>query len=156
MTSCRSARETTTIPLPDGRMFNYRGDPDGPINQRSLRTIARDGTAGLWRKGTDEEWAAIGREIRCQPLRQMEFRREDFPKAEALARRLGYQQTAYTSTSALWGLFCLPDNPAVRHRLSHHFDERAKYPPYTGGCIIKTRELGLLFVQTHEDITREA
>jgi len=78
-----------------------------------------------------------------QPLTQVEFSRGDFPLAEALARRLGYQQTAYTSTSALWGLFCLRENP-------EHAKRRGL--PLTNGCIIKTRELGLMFVQTLDDI----
>ena len=42
-----------------------------------------------------------------QQLTQLEFQEEDFPVAERLAKRLGYTQTAYTSSSALWGLFCL-------------------------------------------------
>lgn len=77
-----------------------------------------------------------------QPLTQLEFEQADFPKAERLAAQLGYQQTAYTSTSALWGLFCLPENP------------RTAKPgeATTRGCIIKTRELGLLFVQDLEDL----
>jgi hypothetical protein len=69
-----------------------------------------------------------------QALTQVEFDEYDFPKAEAIANALGFTQTAYTSTSALWGLFCLPDAPS-----------------YSGGCIIKTKELGFLFVQDGED-----
>lgn len=77
-----------------------------------------------------------------QQLTQVEFEGEDFDKAERIAKALGYQQTAYTSTSALWGLFCLPENP-----------EYAKPGEATkGGCIIKTQELGLLFVQDGEDL----
>lgn len=80
-----------------------------------------------------------------QALTQLEFQDRDFPTAEALARRLGYSQTAYTSSSALWGLFCLPENPAY-----------AKPGEATrAGCIIKTRELGLLFVQDLEDLHAE-
>jgi hypothetical protein len=70
-----------------------------------------------------------------QILTQVEFDEDDFPKAQRIAKRLGYTQTAYTTTSALWGLFCLPD------RASHR-----------GGCIIKTLELGMLFVQDYEDL----
>jgi hypothetical protein len=74
-------------------------------------------------------------------LTQVEFEGDDFDKAERIAKALGYEQTAYTSTSALWGLFCLPENP-----------EYAKLGQRTdGGCIIKTRELGFLFVQDGED-----
>jgi hypothetical protein len=80
-----------------------------------------------------------------QPLTQLEFEESDFPHAERLAAHLGYQQTAYTSTSALWGLFCLPENPRT-----------AKPGEATrGGCIIKTRELGLMFVQDLEDLHAE-
>ena len=77
-----------------------------------------------------------------QPLTQEVFAERDFDIAERVAKHLGYAQTAYTSTSALWGLFCLPENP-----------ETAKPGEATkAGCIIKTRELGLLFVQNLEDL----
>ncbi|HET9256313.1 MAG TPA: hypothetical protein VFO16_14100 [Pseudonocardiaceae bacterium] len=69
------------------------------------------------------------------PLTQLEFSGDDFEIAERIARRLGYRQTAYTSTSALWGLFCLRDRASQR-----------------AGCIIRTRELGFLFVQDVEDL----
>lgn len=75
-----------------------------------------------------------------QALTQQEFTPADFEQAEAIARALGYRQTAYTSTSALWGLFCLAENP-------EHGGG-----PRRGGCIISTRELGLLFVQDAEDL----
>lgn len=78
-----------------------------------------------------------------QVLTQLEFEERDFVEAEALAKHLGYEQTAYTSSSALWGLFCLPENPATWRG-----DRRA----LCGGCIIKTKELGLLFVQDAEDL----
>jgi hypothetical protein len=65
----------------------------------------------------------------------MEFKGDDFDVAEKIARRLGFKQTAYTSSSALWGLFCLPDRPTQNR-----------------GCIIKTKELGMLFVQDVEDM----
>jgi len=78
------------------------------------------------------------------PITPLEFNESDHAKAEALAAALGYEQTAYTSTSALWGLFCLPENP-----------EHSKGPT-RGGCIIKTKEFGLLFVQDVEDITGES
>ena len=70
-----------------------------------------------------------------QPLTQLEFSEKDFDIAEDAAKRLGYTQTAYTSTSALWGLFCLPDRVGQRE-----------------GCFIKTKELGLLFVSDLEDL----
>jgi len=78
-----------------------------------------------------------------QPLTQLHFGRNDFPIAERIARHLGYQQTAYTSTSALWGLFCLKENPATWN---------GPRQALTAGCVIKTKELGLLFVQGLEDL----
>lgn len=73
--------------------------------------------------------------MNTQNLTQLEFGERDFELAEAAAKRLGYTQTAYTSTSALWGLFCLPDRAGQRE-----------------GCFIKTKELGLLFVSDLEDL----
>lgn len=70
-----------------------------------------------------------------QVLTQVEFAEADFDEAQRIAKRLGYTQAAYTSTSALWGMYCLRDH--ARHR---------------SGCIIKTKELGLLFVQDLEDL----
>lgn len=77
-----------------------------------------------------------------QTLTQVEFEPADFAKAEKIAAALGYEQTAYTSTSALWGMFCQPQAPPYRK----------PGDPRHGGCIIKTRELGLLFVQDGEDL----
>lgn len=59
----------------------------------------------------------------------------DIEFAETIAKSLGFTQTAYTSTSQLWGLFCLPDRAKHKH-----------------GCIIKTKELGFLFVADLEDL----
>lgn len=50
-----------------------------------------------------------------QQLTQVEMTEEQIKFAERVAARLGYSQTAYTSTSALWGLFCLPDHAKHRH-----------------------------------------
>lgn len=77
-----------------------------------------------------------------QPLTQVEFDAEDHQIADRIAAALGYEQTAYTSTSALWGLFCLPENP----------ETAAPRQPTHGACIIKTRELGFLVVQNLEDL----
>lgn len=66
-----------------------------------------------------------------QALTQVGPDRFDFDKAESLAARLGYTQTAYTSTSDLWGLFCMRDSGTDRK---------------LEGCIIQTLELGLMFV----------
>jgi hypothetical protein len=77
-----------------------------------------------------------------QALTQLEFEGKDFKKAERIAASLGYTQFAYTSTSALWGMFCMRDNPEYAK------PGAAKH----NGCIIKTRELGFLFVQDLEDL----
>lgn len=68
-------------------------------------------------------------------LTMLEFTEGDHVIAERIARRLGYTQYAYTSTSALWGLFCLRDRASQR-----------------AGCVIRTRELGFMFVQDVEDL----
>lgn len=49
-------------------------------------------------------------------ITQLEMSEADIEFAERMAERLGYTQTAYTSTSALWGLFCLPDRPKQTRR----------------------------------------
>jgi len=79
-------------------------------------------------------------------LTQLEFTPADHRIAERVAHRLGYEQYAYTSTSALWGLFCLPENPATAKpgQATRH------------ACIIKTRELGVLVVQNLEDLGLDA
>ena len=69
------------------------------------------------------------------PLTQVEFTVNDFPIAERIAKKLGYTQYPYTSSSALIGLFCLRDRPTQK-----------------AGCIIKTKEFGFLFVQDMEDL----
>ena len=78
-------------------------------------------------------------------IQQVEMTAGDIEKAGTLAARLGYEQTAYTSSSAMWGLFCLPENPARNPRNL----------PTCGGCIIKTAQFGLLFVQDLEDLHAE-
>jgi hypothetical protein len=85
-------------------------------------------------------------------LTQLEFTPRDHKIAERIARRLGYQQYAYTSTSTLWGLFCLPENPEHQPGAPNWAGMRVKYPPFRGGCVIKTKELGFLFVQNTEDL----
>lgn len=69
------------------------------------------------------------------PITQLEMSEADIEFAERIAAKLGYSQTAYTSTSGLWGLFCLPDHAAHKH-----------------GCVIKTAQFGLLFVADLEDL----
>jgi len=73
--------------------------------------------------------------LNTQPITQVEFDEPDFEVAEKMAKRLGYTQTAYTTSSALWGLFCLRDRASQKT-----------------GCIIKTQEFGLMFVQDREDL----
>lgn len=80
-----------------------------------------------------------------QLLTQVPFEDLDFDIARRIAGKLGYEQTAYTSTSALWGMFCLPENP------EYHPNK-----PHRGGCIIKTVELGFLFVQDLEELNLDA
>lgn len=73
--------------------------------------------------------------LNTPPITQLEMTEQDIELAERAAKRIGYTQTAYTSTSGLWGLFCLPDRPRQRK-----------------GCFIKTQEFGLLFVSDLEDL----
>lgn len=73
------------------------------------------------------------------PITQLEMTLADIELAEKAATQLGYTQTAYTSTSQLWGLYCLRDSAS---------DRKLK------GCFIKTKELGLLFVHNLEDLQR--
>jgi len=73
--------------------------------------------------------------VTTEPLTQLEWSGKDFVRGKRIAETLGYAQYVYTSTSALWGMFCLAENP-----------EHTKGPA-RGGCIIKTRELGFMFVQ---------
>lgn len=75
----------------------------------------------------------------------LEFTETDHKTAEAIANKLGYADNfAYTSTSQFPGLFCLAHNPAYAHK----FGKLA----YKSGAIIKTVELGFLFVQTPEEL----
>lgn len=68
---------------------------------------------------------------------QVEMTTADIELAEKAAKRLGYTQTAYISTSALWGLFCLRDHAKDRK---------------PAGCFIKTAEFGIMFVSDLEDL----
>lgn len=78
----------------------------------------------------------------------VEMTEADIALAEQAAARMGYEQTAYTSSSGLWGLFCLNENPEAVHRDS----PRRHQPPFAKGCFIKTAEFGLMFVQDLEDL----
>ena len=68
---------------------------------------------------------------------------KDIEFAERIAKQLGYEQTAYTSTSGLWGLFCLNENPATW---------RGNPQALKRGCVIKTAEFGFLFVAGLDDL----
>jgi len=65
----------------------------------------------------------------------LELTEKEIELCERAAKRIGFTQTAYTSTSGLWGLFCLPDH--AKHR---------------EGCFIKTAEFGIMFVSDLEDL----
>ena len=70
-------------------------------------------------------------------ITQVEMTEADIELAEKAAARLGYTQTAYTSSSALWGLFCLRDSAKDRKPEC---------------CFIKTAEFGLLRVSDLGDL----
>lgn len=72
-------------------------------------------------------------------IRSLPFEEEDWEKAEIFAKELGYTQTAYTSHGVFNELACIAD------REDYEMGKR-------GGVIIKTAELGFLFVQTDEDL----
>jgi len=80
--------------------------------------------------------------LKTPALTMLEWSPADHRVGERIARKLGYQQYAYTSTSALWGLFCLPENPATAKR-----GEAIRH-----ACIIKTPELGFMVVYGMEDL----
>lgn len=64
----RKATETHTIQVwPGGQSYTYRGDVDGPANQRSLKDVNYNSReVPRWRKGTREEWRAIRIEVRAE------------------------------------------------------------------------------------------
>lgn len=109
-----------------GKKYHTKGFGGGIVFQaHNIESLERD-ICRLLGKPYRQEGPAIT---------QLAFAEEDHDMAERMARKLGYTQTAYTSTSALWGLYCLPDRPGHR-----------------GGCIVMTKEFGLIFVQDKEDI----
>ena len=67
------------------------------------------------------------------------FEEEDFEKAEIFARELGYEQTVWTSHGVFNELACIAD--------SEDYEDGKR-----SGRIIKTAELGFVFVQTDEDL----
>ena len=78
-------------------------------------------------------------ETLAPPITPLEMTEADIELCERAAKLTGFTQTAYTSSSGLWGLFCLPDHAKMRE-----------------GCFIKTREFGILFVADLEDLQLHA
>ncbi len=74
-------------------------------------------------------------ETKMKTLTMLEMSEKDGDFAEKIAKRLGFTQTAYTSSSDIIGLFCLPDNANHKH-----------------GCVIKTKEFGFMFLADLEDM----
>lgn len=70
-------------------------------------------------------------------ITQLEMSESDIEFAERAAARLGFTQTAYTSSSGLIGLYCLRDSA----------DDKK-----LAGCFVKTLEFGLLYVCGLEDL----
>lgn len=77
------------------------------------------------------------------PITQLEMSDTDIEFAERIAKQLGYEQYVYTSTSGLWGVFCLNENPATW---------RGNPQALKRGCIIKTAEFGFMFVAGLDDL----
>lgn len=73
---------------------------------------------------------------KAKPITVLEMSDAEIEIAERMAAAKGYSQTAYTSTSDLVGLTCLPERTFPKH----------------GGTVIKTREWGFMFVQDCEDL----
>ena len=106
------------------------------------------------------------------PITQLEMSEQDIEFAERIAKRLGYSQTAYTSTSGLWGLFCLRENPQHIGRHIFRSSDETRFDSNCsvcggkdrgsvhsmrlhhriGGCIIKTADFGFVFVADLEDL----
>lgn len=58
---------------PSGAAYEYKGDPDGPREQRRLRRgYAR---TAKWRKGTDDEWRTIRIALRAEMYAQRDIHR---------------------------------------------------------------------------------
>ncbi len=68
-------------------------------------------------------------------LTQLKMDEKQLSFAKKIAEGLGYRQTAYSTTSSINGLHCLPD-----------------YDGHKSGCIVLTKEMGFLFVATLDDL----
>lgn len=84
-------------------------------------------------------------ETNTKRLTMLEFKENDTATAQKLADKLGFTQTAYTSTSDIIGLFCLRDNPQNTTPRNKGLNTKIS------GCVIKTKEFGFMFVATDED-----
>ena len=73
-------------------------------------------------------------------IHSLPFEEEDWEKAEILAKELGYGQTVYTSHGVFNELACIADR------------EEQQQWGRKSGRIIKTAELGFVFVQTDEEL----
>lgn len=64
--SGKYGNETRTLQVwPGGASFSYQGDPDGPAEQRRLRSGYHD-PKQRWRRGTADEWRRIRIELRAE------------------------------------------------------------------------------------------
>ena len=76
-------------------------------------------------------------------IEQVEMTEAEIEFAERIGRRMGYEQLAYTSSSSLWGVFCLNENPATW---------TGSPQALKAGCIIKTKQFGFMFVADLDDL----
>jgi hypothetical protein len=79
--------------------------------------------------------AVVAYNIDMAQLTIIELNDAGIANAERVAKRLGYTQTAYDTTSDLPGLHCLPNSES-----------------HKAGTIIRTAEFGFMFVQDLEDL----
>lgn len=75
-------------------------------------------------------------ETKAKPITVIGMTDAEIEIAEKVAAEKGYKQTAYTSSSDLVGLTCLPERTF----------------PKCGGTVVKTREWGFVFMQDCEDL----
>lgn len=92
--------------------------------------------------------------LKTPSITQLEFTDgADHRIAERIARFLGYEQYAYTSTSALWGLFCMRENPEHETRRDRRLVAGGHPIECTrNAVIIKTAEFGFLVLYDMEDL----
>src|SRR5579863_7268307 len=88
----RRHTETRTIQVwPSGTSYTYRGDPDGPASQRSIRNERREAAGaprtGHWRKGTPDDWRKIRIELRAELYGERDILHCDSALVDALIRQ---------------------------------------------------------------------